>query len=97
LIVALSRASAVLMSTGNDSRARQALYFIRQSDERWFVFHSGAEYPYQTRHIAIEAAVDAANTSGKRGHHSQVLVCDELEDWRPIWTYGHDPYPWSGE
>jgi len=74
--------------------SRQALYFIREGDQRWFVSHSGAEYPYQSRRIAIEAAVDAANSSGKRGHHAQVFVRDLLDDWQAIWTYGLDPYPW---
>lgn len=85
------------MSSGSDSRSRQALYFVREGDGRWFVSHSGAEYPYQARHIAIEAAVDAANSSGKRGHDAQVLVRGEDHEWRPVWTYGEDPYPWSGE
>lgn len=76
---------------------RQALYFVREGGERWIVSHSGAEYPYQSRHIAIEAAVDAANTSGKRGHDAQVLVRDGQTDWRAIWTYGADSYPWPGE
>lgn len=83
------------MSTGGDTGPRQARYFVREGDERWIVSHSGAEYPYQTRHIAIEAAVDAANSSGKRGHHAQVFARDEADDWHPIWTYGLDPYPWS--
>lgn len=85
------------MSAGNDSRSRHALYFVREGDERWFVSHSGAEYPYQARHIAIEAAVDAANTSGKRGHDAQVLVRDAADDWVPVWTFGVDLYPWAGE
>ena len=85
------------MSTLPDSRSRQALYFIQEGEERWFVSHSGAQYPYQARRIAIEAAVDAANSSGKRGHDAQVLVRDGESDWRAIWTYGLDPYPWVGD
>lgn len=88
---------ACCMSTGPDSRSRQARYFVRANAERWIVSHSGAEYPYQARHIAIEAAVDAANTSGKRGHHAQVLIRDADDEWVPIWTFGNDPYPWVGE
>lgn len=85
------------MSIGPDSRSRQALYFIREGDDRWFVSHSGADYPYQARHIAIQAAIDAANTSGKRGHEAQVLIRGADGDWTAIWTYGTEGYPWAGE
>ncbi|MEG3145017.1 hypothetical protein U1839_10180 [Sphingomonas sp. RT2P30] len=97
MIIATGHGSASVMSSANDSWPRDALYFIREGEERWFVSHSGAQYPYRSRHIAIEAAVDAANSSGKRGHHAQVLVRDGADDWQPIWTYGLDSYSWAGD
>jgi len=48
-----------------------ALYIIEKSD-CWYVRHSGAEYPVCRAAIAIAAAIDAANTSG-RGRIAQVL------------------------
>lgn len=85
------------MISDTDSQPRQALYFVDQDEERWVVSHSGARYPYQSRRIAIEAAVDAANSSGNRGYEARVLVRGEDGAWQPFWVYGEDPHPWSGE
>ncbi|CAN5748978.1 hypothetical protein BH11PSE6_BH11PSE6_25890 [soil metagenome] len=71
----------------------QALYYIVHHDGRWKVRHSGAEYPYQSRPTALSAAIDAAHTSGARGHEAQVLVQDEGGRWCTEWRYDRDPYP----
>lgn len=85
------------MISDTDSQPRQALYFVDEGEGCWVVSHSGARYPYQSRRIAIEAAVDAANSSGNRGYEARVLVRGDDGGWRPFWVYGEDAYPWSGE
>jgi len=74
----------------------RALYYIVSEGERWNVRHSGADYPYLTRSIAISAAIDAAHTSGSRGHEAEVLIEGSDGDWSAEWVYGRDPYPQPG-
>ncbi|MEO6216339.1 MAG: hypothetical protein ABIO86_09930 [Sphingomonas sp.] len=81
------------MSDTTNQGPSQALYFVREDGSRWTVSHSGAEYPYQTRDMAIGAAVDAANTSGKRGHDARVHIRGDGQEWQIVWRYGLDPYP----
>lgn len=71
----------------------QALYYIVSDGGHWKVRHSGADYPYLTRPTALSAAIDAAHSSGSRGHEAEVLVQDEDGEWHTEWTYGRDPYP----
>jgi hypothetical protein len=42
---------------------------------------------------AIEAAVEAAHAAGKSGCSARVLLQATDGTWRPVWTYGLDPYP----
>lgn len=85
------------MTSDTDSPPRQALYFVDEGEGRWIVSHSGARYPYQSRRIAVEAAIDAAYSSGNRGYEAQVLVRGGDGEWRPFWVYGQDAHPWPGE
>jgi len=81
------------MSEANESRTRPALYFVCEEGDFWMVSHSGAQYPYRSREVALNAAIDAANTSGKRGHRAEVQIRDSDDEWVRFWTYGIDPYP----
>lgn len=81
------------MSEVNDTRTRPALYLVSVEGDFWMVSHSGAQYPYRSRQVALNAAIDAANTSGKRGHRAEVQIRDVEGEWLPFWTYGLDPYP----
>ncbi len=71
----------------------KATYQISSSDTCWTVSHSGAAYPYRTRAIAISAAIDAARSSGLRGHEAEVFVEDGDGGWLEEWVFGRDPYP----
>jgi hypothetical protein len=74
----------------------QALYFVVEKNGRWYVQHSGAEYPYVSRAIAVSAAIGAANSSGLRGYVAKVFEPCAQAEWRPIWVFGQDPYPPRG-
>jgi hypothetical protein len=58
-------------------------------------FRSGAlsRSPYEAQRNAIDAGIEAAHESGKRGIDAQVLVQGTGNKFRSEWTYGHDPYP----
>jgi hypothetical protein len=74
-----------------------AQYVVILQDDEWKISHSGARYgPYPTQETAIRVAVDAAHSSGLRGHDAQVLTQGEDDRFRTEWTYGHDPYPPPG-
>lgn len=88
-----SRVTGNCAPMSSDSSSSKALYYIAEKGDRWCVRHRGAEYPYLTRAIAIGAAIDAARTSGARGHVAQVLGAGPDDAWVNIWTYGVDPYP----
>jgi hypothetical protein len=81
------------LNQGSALHSRPVLYFMCPDGARWMVSHSGAQYPYRSREIAIDAAIDAANTSGLRGHRAEVQLRDEEGEWHPFWTYGQDTYP----
>ncbi|MCC2977969.1 DUF2188 domain-containing protein [Sphingomonas sp. PL-96] len=74
----------------------RAIYYVLKSGTGWKVRHSETDYEYPTQAAAMKAAVDAANSSGKKGHDAQVLVQGHDGKWQTEWTYGHDPYPPKG-
>jgi hypothetical protein len=67
--------------------------YVVEESGRWWVRHSGASYPYHSRAIAVDAAIDAANTSGKRGYDARVMVPGPEDEWELAWVYGRDSYP----
>lgn len=75
----------------------RARYFVVLHDNQWKISFNDQHYgPYPTQQVAIRAAVDAANTSGGRGHDAQVMIQGVNNQFRTEWTYGHDPYPPRG-
>ena len=66
---------------------RRAEYYVRPDRAGWIIARDGDEYgPYDSRHEAMFAAVDAA-------HKLTVRLIDAAG--RPVaaWTYGTDPFP----
>lgn len=71
-------------------------YYVLRDGARWKVRHNDKDYAYDTQKAAMKAAVDAAHSSGKKGHDAQVLVQGRDGQWQTEWTYGNDPYPSPG-
>ena len=72
-------------------------YQVSPNGTKWKIIHEGKEYHYDTQSAAIRAAVDAAKSSGDKGHeNSQVLVQGNNGQFRTEWTYGKDSYPPKG-
>lgn len=75
----------------------RAQYFVVRHENQWKISFNGQHYgPYTTQADAMRAAVDAAHTSGRDGHDSQVLIQGVNNQFRAEWTYGNDPYPPRG-
>ena len=69
-------------------------YLVVQQEDNWFIKFDGEEYgPYKTEREAMLFAIDAAHKLGEQGEETQVLQMDENAEARPVWAYGHDPYP----
>lgn len=50
-------------------------YFVVLHDNQWKISFNGQHYgPYTTQQAAIRAAVDAAHSTGQKGHDAQVMV-----------------------
>jgi hypothetical protein len=76
------------------SPVRRAEYWVRSEGDGWIIARDGDEYgPYDSRHEAMFAAVDAAHKLGEQGRDATVRLIDAAG--RPVaaWTYGTDPYP----
>lgn len=72
-------------------------YFVVLHDGQWKISFNGQHYgPYTTQQAAIRAAVDAAHSTGQKGHDAQVMVQGVNNQFRTEWTYGNDPYPPRG-
>ena len=71
----------------------RARYFVVQNQGEWKISFDDKHYgPYKTQAAAIQAAVDAATSSGKKGDDAQVLVQSiHPHQFRTEWTYGNDP------
>jgi hypothetical protein len=75
----------------------RAQYVVVLHNNEWKISFEGKHYgPYGTQALAIRAAVDAAHTTGEKGHDAQVLIQGMDNKFRTEWTYGHDPYPPKG-
>lgn len=74
----------------------RTIYYVLSASNRWKIRHNEKDYHYDTQREAIQAAVNAAHSSGNKGWDAQVLVQRENGQWRTEWTYGHDPYPPRG-
>ena len=73
---------------------RRAEYYVRPDRAGWIIARDGDEYgPYDSRHEAMFAAVDAAHKLGEQGRDATVRLIDAAG--RPVaaWTYGADPFP----
>src|SRR5437879_12559912 len=69
-------------------------YMVVCQGDVWLIKFDGEEYgPYKTEREAMLFAIDAAHKLGESGEQTQVLQVDENAEARPVWTYGHDPYP----
>jgi hypothetical protein len=63
-------------------------YCVVLHRRKWVILLNGSHYgPYPSQQTAIHAAVQAA---GENGRDSDVVVQDEDEDSRIVWTYGDD-------
>lgn len=75
----------------------RAQYVVVLHQSQWKISFEGKHYgPYSTQKDAIRVAVDAAHSSGAKGHDAQVLIQGENNQFRTEWTYGNDPYPPKG-
>src|SRR6266568_2353411 len=69
-------------------------YIVAKDGNRWMINLQGDQFgPYETQRDAIQAAVEAAHTSGDQGYDAKVLVPVGINQFRTEWTYGHDQYP----
>lgn len=77
---------------------KQTQYLVVLSDGQWMISLNQQHYgPYDNQSAAIKAAVDAAHTYGQEGHEAQVLIHCQDNRVTAEWTYGHDPYPLTGQ
>jgi hypothetical protein len=73
---------------------RRAEYYVRPHRAGWIIARDGDEYgPYDSRHGAMFAAVDAAHKLGEQGRDAAVRLIDAAGQPVAAWTYGTDPYP----
>jgi hypothetical protein len=72
----------------------RAQYFVANQQGLWKITFNGQQFgPYASEEVALKSAIEAAQSSGSRGHDAQVLVLGVNNEFVPKWTYGHDPYP----
>lgn len=75
----------------------RAQYFVVLHNGEWKITFDGKHYgPYPTQKAAIQTAVEAAHSSGRKGIDAQVMVQGRDNLFRTEWTYGRDPYPPPG-
>ena len=74
----------------------RAQYFVLSNAGSWKVRQNDKDYDFTTQAAAMNAAIDAAHQSGRKGLDAQVLVQGRDGQWQTEWTYGHDPYPPKG-
>jgi hypothetical protein len=77
----------------------RTVYYVVDHEGQWKIKLGDKHHgPYATQEKAIRAAVDAAQTEGKRNPDgAQVMVQSTTQNqWRAEWTYGKDPYPPPG-
>ena len=67
--------------------------FVTPRAGRWKLILEYGERSYEALGEAIEAAVEAAHAAGKSGCAAKVFLQTPDGIWRPVWTYGLDPYP----
>src|SRR5271170_1095084 len=73
---------------------QRAECWVRPDGDGWIIARDDDEYgPYDSRHGAMLAAVDAAHKLGEQGRDTTVRLIDVAG--RPVaaWTHGIDPYP----
>jgi len=68
-------------------------YLVTASEGKWKLILEYGARSYEVMGEAIEAAVEAAHAAGKSGCSARVLLQATDGTWRPVWTYGLDPYP----
>jgi hypothetical protein len=68
-------------------------YFVTPRAGKWKLILEYGERSYEAMGEVIEAAVEAAHAAGKSGFAARVLVQAADGAWKPVWTYGLDPYP----
>ena len=73
-------------------------YYVVLHEGKWKITYNRDHYgPFKTQQEAIRASVDAAHHAGaKNSEGAQVLVQGENNQFRVVWTYGQDPYPYKG-
>jgi len=69
-------------------------YLVVKRNGAWKIVSGSLQMgPYADRLLAIDAAIELADRSGRDGRDSQVLVRGEDKRVRIEWTYGRDPFP----
>ncbi|HEY7299414.1 MAG TPA: DUF2188 domain-containing protein [Xanthobacteraceae bacterium] len=69
-------------------------YLVVRHGNAWLIKFEGEEFgPYESEREALLFAIDAAHRLGEQKEPTQVLLIDESGEAKPVWSYGHDPYP----
>ena len=72
-------------------------YFIFRQQGEWAVKHGDKVCcAFSSQADAIRAAIETARDFGDEFHGAEVLLQDDGDDYRTIWTYGEDPDPSEG-
>jgi hypothetical protein len=76
------------------TRMAEVRYLVVKRNGAWKIVSGSLQMgPYADRLLAIDAAIELADRSGRDGRDSQVLVRGEDKRLRIEWTYGRDPFP----
>src|SRR5215467_8794746 len=66
---------------------------VLKREGKWVIKSKDLERVFSVQREAVDAAIQAANDSGKEGKPGVVLFQKSKTKFEKIWTYGQSPYP----
>jgi hypothetical protein len=68
-------------------------FIVLKREGKWVVKSNDLERVFSVQREAVDAAIRAANDSGKEGKPGVVLFQTSKTAFEKIWKYGESPYP----